>query len=132
MVTLPPASEQLPDGMKICFKALYNLNNEISTKTYQKHGFNPTHSLRKAWESLFKAFLVEAEWFASGNIPRGEDYLNNGIISSGVHIVLVHIFFLLGQRLTQENVEIIDGFPRIISSVAKFLRLWDDFEIAEV
>ncbi|CAL0309462.1 unnamed protein product [Lupinus luteus] len=84
------------------------------------------------WESLFKAFLVEAEWFASGNIPRGEDYLNNGIISSGVHIVLVHIFFLLGQRLTQENVEIIDGFPRIISSVAKFLRLWDDFGIAEV
>ncbi|XP_019426256.1 PREDICTED: (3S,6E)-nerolidol synthase 1 isoform X3 [Lupinus angustifolius] len=125
------ASEQLPDSMKICFKALYNLNNEISTKIYTKHGFNPTHSLRKAWESLCKAFLVEAEWFGCGNIPSGEEYLKNGIISSGVHIVLVHIFFLLGQRLTQHNVEIIDRSPMIISSAAKILRLWDDLGTAK-
>ncbi|KAF1882158.1 hypothetical protein Lal_00038802 [Lupinus albus] len=125
------ASEQLPDCMKICFKALYNLNNEISTKIYRKHGFNPTRSLHKAWESLCKAFLVEAEWFASDNIPSGEEYLRNGIISSGVHIVLVHIFFLLGQRLTQQNVDIIDGSPTIISSSAKILRLWDDLGTAK-
>ncbi|TKY71583.1 (3S,6E)-nerolidol synthase 1 [Spatholobus suberectus] len=125
------ATEQLPDYMKICFKALYDLTNEISSKIYQKHGWDPTDSLRKTWKDLCKAFLVEAEWFASGNTPSAEEYLKNGIVSSGVHIVLVHIFFLLGQGLTKENVQIIDGHPRIISSSATILRLWDDLGNAE-
>ncbi|KAK7328020.1 hypothetical protein VNO77_22114 [Canavalia gladiata] len=125
------AAEQLPDYMKICFKALYNLTNEISCKIYQKHGWDPIDSLRKMWESLCKAFLIEAEWFASGNLPSAEEYLKNGIVSSGVHIVLVHIFFLSGQGLTKENVQIIDGNPAIISSSATILRLWDDLGNAE-
>ena len=160
------AADQLPDYMKICFNALYNLTNEISFKVYQKHGWDPTDSLRKTvklfsnnntniafllalsvmiitecetdlvnflqWESLCKAFLVEAQWFASGKVPSAEEYLKNGIISSGVHIVLVHIFFLLGQGLTKENVRVINGIPGIISSTATILRLWDDLGNAEV
>ncbi|XP_020233983.1 (3S,6E)-nerolidol synthase 1 isoform X2 [Cajanus cajan] len=125
------ASEQLPDNMKICFKALYDLINEISSKIYQKKGWDPTDSLRNAWKSLCKAFLVEAEWFANGNMPSAEEYLKNGIVSSGVHIVLVHIFFLLGQGLTEENVHTIDGIPSILSSSATILRLWDDMGNAE-
>ena len=84
------------------------------------------------WASLFKAFLVEAEWFASGYLPKAEEYLKNGIVSSGVHIVLVHIFFLLGEGITQENVHMLDRMPGIISSPATILRLWDDLGSAEV
>ncbi|KHN45732.1 (3S,6E)-nerolidol synthase 2, chloroplastic/mitochondrial [Glycine soja] len=60
------AIEQLPDYMKACFRVLYNLTNEISSKVYQKHGWNPIDSLLNAWKSLCKAFPVEAKWFASG------------------------------------------------------------------
>lgn len=81
---------------------------------------------------MCKAFLVEAEWFASGKLPSAEEYLKNGIVSSGVHILLVHLFFLLGQGLTKENVHIIDTTPGIISSLATILRLWDDLGNAEV
>lgn len=42
------AIEQLPDYMKVCFKALYDMTNEISCKVNQKHGWNPLYSLRKA------------------------------------------------------------------------------------
>ncbi|KAJ1376355.1 Terpenoid cyclases/protein prenyltransferase alpha-alpha toroid [Sesbania bispinosa] len=123
--------EQLPDYMKTCFSVLYDLTNEISSKVYQKHGWDPTDSLRKTWMSLCKAFLVEAEWFASGKLPSAEEYLKNGIVSSGVHIVLVHLFFLLGKGLTKENVQIIDTTPEIISSPATILRLWDDLGNAQ-
>jgi len=81
---------------------------------------------------LCKAFLVEAKWFGSGKLPSAEEYLKNGIVSSGVHIVLVHIFFLLGKGLTKENVNRIDTTPSIISSPATILRLWDDLGKAEV
>jgi (3S)-linalool synthase len=84
------------------------------------------------WESMCKAFLVEAKWFASGKLPSAEEYLKNGIVSSGVHIVLVHIFFLLGKGLTKENVHKIDTIPPIISCPATILRLWDDLGNAEV
>jgi (3S)-linalool synthase len=42
------AAEHLPDCMKICFKALNNITNEISYKIYKEHGWNPVDSLRKA------------------------------------------------------------------------------------
>ncbi|XP_054808302.1 (3S,6E)-nerolidol synthase 1-like [Prosopis cineraria] len=125
------ATEKLPDYMKICFRALYDVTNEISYKVYLKHGWNPSGSLRKAWGRLCEAFLTEAEWFASGKMPSAEEYLKNGIVSSGVHVVLVHIFFLLGQRLSQETVQKIDNNPTIISSTATILRLWDDLGSAE-
>ncbi|KAI4299246.1 hypothetical protein L6164_032723 [Bauhinia variegata] len=125
------ATKQLPDYMKICFKHLYDLTNEISLRVYQKHGWNPIDSLRKTWASLCKAFLVEAEWFASGKLPKAEDYLQNGIVSSGVHVVLVHIFFILGQGITEEKVKIIERIPRVISLSATVLRLWDDLGSAE-
>ncbi|XP_028805344.1 (3S,6E)-nerolidol synthase 1-like [Neltuma alba] len=125
------AAEELPDYMKICFKALHDLTNEISYKVYLKHGRDPSMSLRKAWGRLCEAFLIEAEWFASGKIPCAEEYLKNGIVSSGVHIVMVHIFFLLGQSITNESVQKIDNTPTIISSTATILRLWDDLGTAE-
>ncbi|KAK7400446.1 hypothetical protein VNO78_11654 [Psophocarpus tetragonolobus] len=127
------AIEHLPDYMKTFFRVLYNLTNEISSKIYQKHGWNPIYSLQNAWKNLCKAFLVEAKWFATGKLPSAEEYLKNGIVSSGVHIMMVHAFFLLGHGLTQKNVQIIDSIPLagIISSPATILRLWDDLGDAE-
>ncbi|XP_044461282.1 (3S,6E)-nerolidol synthase 1-like [Mangifera indica] len=125
------AIDQLPDYMKICFQDLDDVTNEISYKVYKEHGFNPVHSLRKAWSSLCNAFLVEAKWLTDGSMPKAEEYLKNGIISSGIHVVMVHVFFLLGQNVTEETVQLIDNNPGIISSTASILRLWDDLGSAK-
>ncbi|KAJ7968398.1 Linalool synthase [Quillaja saponaria] len=125
------ATEQLPDYMKTCFKALYQITDEISYKVYQKYGWNPIDSLRKTWTTLCNAFLVEAKWFASGQLPKAEEYLKNGIVTSGVHVALVHIFFLLGQDITKERIHLLDTIPGIISSPATILRLWDDLGSAK-
>lgn len=82
---------------------------------------------------LLNAFLKEAHWLNSGHLPKAEDYLNNGIVSTGVHVVLIHAFFLLDNAITKENAAIMnDNFPNIIYSVAKILRLSDDLEGAKV
>ncbi|XP_034698596.1 (3S,6E)-nerolidol synthase 1-like isoform X4 [Vitis riparia] len=126
------AFKELPEYMKKCFKTLDDITNEISTKVHKEHKWNPVGSLRKAWASLCNAFLVEAKWFASGHVPKAEEYLKNGAVSSGVHVVLVHLFFLLGHGITKENVDLVDDFPGIISSTATILRLWDDLGSAKV
>ncbi|WCJ20357.1 (3S 6E)-nerolidol synthase 1 chloroplastic [Euphorbia peplus] len=125
------ASEQLPDYMRICFKALDKITNEISYKIYKQNGCNPVDSLRKTWGTLCKAFLIEARWFSSGQTPNAKEYLQNGIVSSGVHVVLHHIFFMLGHGSTTQGVEFINNNPAIVSSAATILRLWDDLGSAK-
>ena len=59
-------------------------------------------------------------------MPRADKYLKNGVISSGVHVVLDHMFFLLGHGITKRYVDIVDNFPEVIYSIAVILCLWDD------
>ncbi|XP_061336436.1 (3S,6E)-nerolidol synthase 1-like [Gastrolobium bilobum] len=122
------AMDQLPDHMKVCFKAIYDITNEFAFKTYIKHGWNPTATLIKSWVRLINAFLEEAKWFASGHVPKAEEYLKNGVVSTGVQVVLVHTFFFMGQGITEETVTLMDDFPNLVSTVATILRLCDDLE----
>ncbi|KAF9589565.1 hypothetical protein IFM89_025691 [Coptis chinensis] len=124
-------NKQLPNSMKIFLKALFDITEEISYKILKKHKWNPFYSFRKAWTRLCNAFLVEAKWFASGHLPSSEAYLKNGVISSGVHVLLVHTFFLLGQGLNKETVDLVDNLPGLVSYPATILRLWDDLGSAQ-
>lgn len=76
--------------------------------------------------------MVEARWFSSKSLPTSDEYLRNGIVSTGVHVVLVHMFFLLGCGPTEESASLIDDNQGIINSVATILRLWDDLGSAQV
>ncbi|KAK7252226.1 hypothetical protein RIF29_36034 [Crotalaria pallida] len=124
------AMEQLPDYMKLCFKALYDITNEVAFKTLIKHGWNPIGTLIKSWVRLLNAFLEEAKWFASGHLPTTEEYLKNGIISTGAHVIFVHAFFIMGKGITNETVTLMDedGIPSLISTTATIVRLCDDLE----
>ncbi|KAK1366691.1 Terpene synthase 3 [Heracleum sosnowskyi] len=126
------AIEQLPDYMKKCFRTLHEMTNEIGYKVYNKHGFNPVDYLAKAWARLCTAFLEEAKWFASGHLPGADEYLTTGIASSGVHVALVHMFFLIGDGSTKEQAQIVRFDTCLISyHVAALLRLWDDLGSAK-
>ncbi|URD89243.1 Terpene synthase family, metal binding domain [Musa troglodytarum] len=109
------AIDSLPFYMRICYMALYNTTNEIT----------------QMWIALCNAFMVEAKWFAHSHVPMADDYMRNGTSSCGVPVVLMHIFFLLGQGLTHDNVNLMESYPKLISSPAKILRLWDDLGSAK-
>ncbi|KAL2319872.1 hypothetical protein Fmac_028841 [Flemingia macrophylla] len=122
------ATEQLPDYMKGPFKALYDVTNEFAFKAHIKHGLNPISTLIKSWVRLLNAFLVEAKWFALGHVPKAEEYLENAVVSTGAHMILVHAFFFMGEGITEETVTLMDGFPNIIFTTSKIVRLCDDLE----
>ncbi|KAL3624962.1 hypothetical protein CASFOL_031630 [Castilleja foliolosa] len=123
--------DMLPNYMKTCYKALLDTTNEIGHTVSEKYGYNPINTLKQTWTSLCKAFLVEAEWFASDHLPKAEDYLANGKVSSGVHVVLVHLFYLLGLGPTNKGSICFDDTSTLISCVAAILRLWDDLGSAK-
>ncbi|KAG8385680.1 hypothetical protein BUALT_Bualt03G0070300 [Buddleja alternifolia] len=125
------AIDTLPDYMKMCYRALLDVTNEIGHKIYKRHGYDPIDSLKTTWASLCNAYLVEAKWFASGDLPTAEEYLENGKVSSGVDVAMVHMFFLLGLGETNGGVIHLNDTSKLMSSVATILRLWNDLGSAK-
>ncbi|KAK4386056.1 Tricyclene synthase 0e23, chloroplastic [Sesamum angolense] len=83
------AIDMLPEYMRMSYKALVDTTNEIAHNIHKKHGHNPINALKATWASLCDAFLVEARWFARGELPTAQEYLTNGKVSTGMHVVLV-------------------------------------------
>ncbi|KAG5561432.1 hypothetical protein RHGRI_004463 [Rhododendron griersonianum] len=146
------AVENLPYYMKSCFNALYDTTNEIAYKIYKAHGWNPIDSLQKTVHNILpanfyirmsKALLLTnshvvavgkfVQCFLSRNkmvcfwaVAKHMRVSETAVVSSGVHVVLVHTFFLLGNGITRKTVDLVNDNPGVITSVATILRLWDD------
>ncbi|KAL0442868.1 UNVERIFIED_CONTAM: Tricyclene synthase Oc15, chloroplastic [Sesamum latifolium] len=117
------AVDMLPDYMKMCYRALLDTTNDIGSEIHKRHGHNPIDSLKESWASLCNAYLVEAKWFASGVSPTANMHLENGKVSTGVYVVLVHLFFLLGLGRGTIN---LPDISQLLSGVATILRLCND------
>ncbi|CAD6252106.1 unnamed protein product [Miscanthus lutarioriparius] len=127
------AADSLPCFMRSCYKALYTITNEMADMAEKEHGLNPVDHLRKAWAVLFDGFMVEAKWLATDQVPSADEYLRNGVITSGVPLAFVHILFLLGHHhaVSGNAAELTDSIPPAITSASKILRLWDDMGSAK-
>ncbi|KAL0353203.1 UNVERIFIED_CONTAM: Tricyclene synthase 0e23, chloroplastic [Sesamum angustifolium] len=123
------ATDTLPDYMKMCYRALLDTTNGIGHEIYKRHGHDPIDSLKTSWERLCDAYLTEAKWFASGDLPTAAKYLENGKVTTGAYVVLVHLFFLSGLGYGG-GIRLTDVF-QLVSSVATILRLWDDLGSAK-
>ncbi|KAK4439287.1 Tricyclene synthase Oc15, chloroplastic [Sesamum alatum] len=123
------AIDTLPDYMKMCYQTLLDTTNGMGHDIYKRHGYDPIDSLKLSWGSLCNAYLVEAKWFASRNLPTAAEYLENGKVTTGAYVVLVHLFFLLGLG-NGGGIPLTD-VSQLVSSVATILRLWDDLGSAQ-
>ena len=113
----------------IVFWHIFHVNSKILKRLLMS---NLCNYWLLQWARLCNAFLLEAQWFASRNMPKAEEYMKNAHVSTGLHVVLLHMFFLLGEGISKETVELLDSNPSITSSIATILRLWDDLGNAQV
>ncbi|MED6205005.1 putative terpene synthase 11 [Stylosanthes scabra] len=120
------AMEQLPEYMKICYMALYNTTHEIAYKIQKQHGLTAVAYLKQTWIDIFDAFLEEAKWFNKGYVPTFREYVNNGVISAGSYMAMVHSTFLVGDSISKETISLMKTYPRLFSCSGEILRLWDD------
>ncbi|KAL4585160.1 hypothetical protein LXL04_009775 [Taraxacum kok-saghyz] len=119
--------EQLPEYMKICYMALYNTTNEICYQILKEHGLSVLPFVRKTWIECVEAFMVEAEWVKRGTEPNLKEYIENGVKTAGTYMALVHLFFLIGEGVTEENTRnLLGSYPSLFYVSGTILRLWDD------
>ncbi|XP_077243405.1 alpha-terpineol synthase, chloroplastic-like [Tasmannia lanceolata] len=126
------AIEQLPDYMKICFLAVFNTVNEIAYDTLKENEWDIIPYLKKGWADLCKSFLVEAKWCRNRYTPTFEEYLNNAWISVSAPLGLVHIYFLLEQKIQIEALQSLANYPNFIRWSSMICRLCNDLVSSEV
>jgi (3S)-linalool synthase len=126
------AMDELPEYMKICYMALYNTTNEICYKVLKENGWSVLPYLKRTWIDMVEGFMLEAKWLNSGEQPNLEAYIENGVTTAGSYMALVHLFFLIGDGVNDENVKLLlDPYPKLFSSAGRILRLWDDLGTAK-
>lgn len=62
-------------------------------------------------------------------VPTTDEYLKNGLVSSGVYVALIHLFYILGLGVSSMHLQ---DISLMSTSIAKILRLWDDLGSAKV
>ncbi|MEV2420359.1 hypothetical protein ABNE98_21720, partial [Paenibacillus larvae] len=97
-----------PDYMKIAFNFSYEIYKEIASEAERKHGPFVYKYLQSCWKSYIEAYMQEAEWIASNHIPGFDEYLMNGVKSSGMRILMIHALILMDTPLSDEILEQLD------------------------
>ena len=119
-------------------KRTVRIRPSLKTETYKKLWPRVCERLIREWclilqwIDLSEAYLEEAKWLNSGYMPTFREYLDNGVISSGSYMALVHATFLVGDGLSKEAISMMMPYPKLLSCSAEILRLWDDLGTSRV
>ncbi|XP_019167986.1 PREDICTED: vetispiradiene synthase 3-like [Ipomoea nil] len=117
---------RLPDYMKISYKALINLYDEDFNKELCEEGrIFALYYAKERMKELVRAYYTELKWSTKGCMPPFVEYLNNGLASSTVYLLITT--FLLGMKsVTREAFEWVNQNPRIVEANAILGRLIND------
>ncbi|KAJ4981749.1 hypothetical protein NE237_032586 [Protea cynaroides] len=118
--------EDLPNYMKICFVALYEMTDEITSSIQKDQNRNIMTHLKKVWTDFCKALLLEAKWYNSGYSPSLQEYLDNAWISSSVSILLVHAYFVVAYDRSDDEVDLLESNQDLLYYPSMILRLCND------
>ncbi|CAA2967497.1 Alpha-farnesene synthase [Olea europaea subsp. europaea] len=118
--------QQLPEAIRRCFFALYDITNDMDLQIQQEKGWNSVLPyLKKGWADFCQALHVEAKWYHTGYTPRLWEYLDNGWISSSGPLLSLVVLFGVGQDIT-ETIDILENNQEIIYYSSLIIRLCND------
>ncbi|XP_039166536.1 (E,E)-alpha-farnesene synthase [Eucalyptus grandis] len=119
--------QQLPECMKVCFRALNDVIHEIAYdigKDEDWHRVLP--HLAKAWADFCKALLTEAKWDNMGYTPSLEEYLSNPWTSSSGPLIMSHASFFVGHMNFEDVADLLERNKDLIYNVSMIIRLCND------
>ncbi|XP_039166667.1 alpha-farnesene synthase-like [Eucalyptus grandis] len=125
--------QQLPECMKVCFRALNDVIHEIAYdigKDEDWHLVLP--HLAKAWADFCKALLTEAKWDNMGYTPSLEEYLSNAWTSSSGPLIMSHASFLVGHMNLEDVADLLERNKDLIYNVSMIIRLCNDLGTSTV
>ncbi|XP_059623571.1 valerianol synthase TPS8-like isoform X2 [Cornus florida] len=120
------AIDQLPDYMKIFYRALLDLYEEFNKEMTKQGTLYSVHHSKDAFQELARSYYTEAKWFNEGYMPSFDEYISNALISSGYYLLATSSFMGMGAIATTEAFEWLQNKPKIIVAITTIARLMDN------
>jgi len=118
--------DDLPNNIKIACQFFFNTANELAVEVVKKQGRDMTAILKDSWQRYFGSYLQEAEWITTGHAPTFNEYIKNGLASSGMCILNLFPLLLMGQLLPNNTLSQIHSPSKIQELLELTVRVVDD------
>ncbi|KAI5656683.1 hypothetical protein M9H77_25476 [Catharanthus roseus] len=121
------AANELPPYMRHCYKALFDVYEEIEELAIQRETkiFGVDYA-KTSMKELARAYMEEAKWFHSGYVPAVEKYLRVALVTSGFLMLSMHSLVGMGEIATKEALDWAANEPLLVRAASIICRLTDD------
>uniref|UniRef100_A0A6N2KI82 Isoprene synthase, chloroplastic n=1 Tax=Salix viminalis TaxID=40686 RepID=A0A6N2KI82_SALVM len=121
------AIDQLPaDYMKVLYIALLNLFNETENDMGKQGRSYASYYVKEAFKEVVRCYHAEAEWVDKCHVPTFDEYVLNGLVTSGYGAVMAASFLGLEEVAGVEEYEWLKSNPKIIKAAKMIGRLMND------
>ncbi|EOY12592.1 Delta-cadinene synthase isozyme A, putative [Theobroma cacao] len=118
--------DRLPAYMKLLYKALLDVYEEMEEVMAKQGKIYRVQYAKEAMKQLSQAYFVEAKWYHENYVPTVEEYMTNGLVSSGYIMVAITSFVGMGDIVTKEIFDWASNNPKIVRASSMIARLMDD------
>ncbi|KAH9743793.1 alpha-humulene/(-)-(E)-beta-caryophyllene synthase [Citrus sinensis] len=120
------AIDQLPEYMKLCYRALIDVYNEVEKDLASQGKLYRLHYAKEAMKNLVKHYLFEAKWCHQNYVPTVDEYMAVALITSASLMLSTISFVGMGDIVTKESFEWLFSNPRSIRASSVVNRLMND------
>ncbi|XVF77255.1 hypothetical protein PTKIN_Ptkin14bG0028500 [Pterospermum kingtungense] len=119
------SKDQLPDYMKISYKALLDVYEEMKQLLPEERRYRVEHA-RKEIIRLAQGYMLEAQWTHKNYKPTFEEFKANALLTTGYPMLTITSFVGMGDVVTPETFKWAINDPKIIKASTIICRLMDD------
>ncbi|KAK9209524.1 hypothetical protein WN944_001891 [Citrus x changshan-huyou] len=120
------AIDQLPEYMKLCYRALLDVYSEAEKDLASQGKLYHLHYAKEAMKNLVKNYFFEAKWCHQNYIPSVDEYMTVASVTSGYPMLSTTSFVGMGDIVTKESFEWSLSNPRVIRASSVAARLMND------
>ncbi|KAF3650138.1 putative embryonic protein DC-8-like isoform X1 [Capsicum annuum] len=121
------ASEQLPSYMKIIYRGLVDVFNEVEKELASENKSFLIDYCITEMKKVSRAYFQEAKWYHEKKVPALKQYIKNGIPSSGCQLFATACCVGLGKVATKDALDWLASEPPILDALCNIGRLLNDF-----
>ncbi|XP_021742765.1 (-)-germacrene D synthase-like [Chenopodium quinoa] len=118
--------EELPSYMRVIYQVILDTFEEIEQNLALEQRSFAVYHLQQQMKALFQAYLQEAIWRHQNVVPTYDDYMKNGIRSSGYLYVITASYPGMGELATKDAFEWVNHRTKALNVSCILARLLND------
>lgn len=120
------ALEKLPEYIKPFYKIILNEYAELEKQVDKEGRANVLNASKQSFQELARAYLREAEWRHSKQVPSFQEYLENGMLTSTYNVLVKSALVGMGEVVTEEALAWHESHPKILQASERIGRIHND------